>query len=254
MAPEDAATINVLERGAGEPVLVFLHYFGGSSETWTAVIDRLADSARCVAPDLRGFGESEAVGQYAMADYADDLEGMVEALGLTRYIVVGHSMGGKIALAFAMRQPAGLQSLILIAPSPPSHEPMPESERSRLLSTHGERAAAEETARKIAVSPLTNVQFEQVVADNLRTSEAAWRAWLKYGSREDFAGSMDKITVPVLVIVGEADPVLPPRLIKEQVVSRIAGARLVTVPGTGHLLPLENPEATAQLIRTERDR
>lgn len=250
---EDAATVNMLDRGTGEPTLVFLHYFGGSSQSWLAVIEHLADASRCIAPDLRGFGESPAtVGQYAMTDYADDLEGMVEALGLARYILVGHSMGGKIALAFATRQPTGLRALMLVAPSPPSPEPMLELERSRLLTTHGERAAAEETARKITARPLASSQFEQIVADNLRSSEAAWRAWLKYGSREDFSRSMEKIAVPVLVIVGEADPVLSPRLLEQQVVNRIAGARLVIVPGAGHLLPFEAPEATAQLIRAEK--
>ncbi|WP_164928911.1 alpha/beta fold hydrolase [Gloeobacter violaceus] len=243
--------LKVLERGAGEPALVFLHYFGGSSQTWLAVIERLADAARCTTPDLRGFGASEAAGQYAISDYTDDLERLVGALALTRYILVGHSMGGKIALAFAARQPAGLQSLVLVAPSPPSPEPMPEAERSRMLDTHGERAAAEETARKITARPLPGPQFEQVVADNLRTSEAAWRAWLQHGSREDFSDSMDKIALPVLVIVGEADPVLSPRLLEQQVVGRIAGARLVTVPDAGHLLPLEAPEATARHIRSE---
>ncbi|MBC7879916.1 MAG: alpha/beta hydrolase [Anaerolineae bacterium] len=250
MSVEDEATINLLDCGAGESTLIFLHYFGGSSRTWLEVIEHLKDNSRCIAPDLRGFGESQpTAGQYAMADYADDLEGMIQALGLTRYILIGHSMGGKIALAFAVRQPTGLQSLVLIAPSPPTPEPMSETERSRLLSTHGERTSAEETAHKIAVRPLSSSQFNQVIDDNLRSSEAAWRAWLKHGSREDLSSSVAKINVPTLVIIGGADPVLSPHLIEQQVVNQIVGAHLEIVSGAGHLLPFEAPKTIAEHVR-----
>src|SRR5215210_602562 len=170
---------HVVDRGRGDRTLVFLHYFAGSSRAWGPVIDRLAADHRCIAPDLRGFGDSDgpATG-YAVNDYADDVAALIGSLDLGRYGLVGHSMGGKIALALAARQPPGLEALVLIAPSPPTPEPIPDDVRAHLLASHGDRAAAENTARAIMMAGPGTPAFTQVVEDNLRTKPLAWRAWL----------------------------------------------------------------------------
>jgi pimeloyl-ACP methyl ester carboxylesterase len=251
----NGTTLNVLQQSAlrnqQSAILVFLHYFGGSSRAWTGVIDQLADEHRWVAPDLRGFGNSDAPNAgYTTSEMADDVIALIASLNLERYVLVGHSMGGKIALAVAARRPAGLRSLVLLAPSPPTPEPVDDSERTRLLKSYGDRIAAAETVSKIVAQPLPLQEYEQVIADNLRTSHTAWRAWLEHGSREDISMLMPQINVPVLVAVGAADQVLPAALLEREVVGRITGARLAIVPGrVGHLLPLEAPGATAELIR-----
>jgi len=251
----NGTTLNVLQQSAlrnqQSASLVFLHYFGGSSRAWTGVIDQLADEHRCVAPDLRGYGDSDAPDAgYETGEMADDVIALIASLRLERYVLVGHSMGGKIALAVAARRPAGLRSLVLLAPSPPTPEPVDDSERTRLLKTYGDRIAAAETVSKIVAQPLPHQEYEQVIADNLRTSGTAWRAWLEHGSREDISMLMPQINVPVLVAVGAADRVLPAALLEREVVGRVTGARLFIVPGrVGHLLPLEAPHATAELIR-----
>lgn len=116
--------LNVFEAGVENynktrPTLVFLHYFGGSTRAWTEVVEQLADDYHCVAPDLRGFGASDASPEnFAVKDYADDVADLISTLEIGNSALVGHSMGGKIALALAARNPKGLQSLILLAPSP----------------------------------------------------------------------------------------------------------------------------------------
>lgn len=78
----NGATIRVAERGAGEPALLFLHYWGGSSRTWRGVIDRLAEKARCIALDQRGWGGSIAIdGRHDLAAMADDVEAVAQRLG-----------------------------------------------------------------------------------------------------------------------------------------------------------------------------
>lgn len=237
-------------RGEGEIALVFLHYFGGSSRAWAGVIAGLADTYRCIAPDLRGFGASETTDdRYSVGAGADDVAALIAALHLTRYAVVGHSMGGKIALALAARCPPGLESLVLVAPSPPTPEPIPDAERARLLAGYGERAAAEATLGKITAYPLPPALHAQAVADTLRSSHPAWRWWLERGSREDLSALMGQIALPTRVIAGGEDAAMTAPLLEREVVRRIAGATLAILPGAAHLIPLEAPEETARLIR-----
>lgn len=165
------AQLNILERGKGNPSLVFLHYFAGSSESWSELIIQLQKTNHCIVPDLPGFGDSQPIKEPTVEAVAKIIAELIHKLDLQNYILIGHSMGGKVALAFAANQPSGLRSLILLAPSPPTPEPIKSSERSRLLKTHGDRSAAEETAHKITVQTLSDVAFDRVVQDNLRTSQ-----------------------------------------------------------------------------------
>ena len=248
--------LNVFEAGAenynARPTLVFLHYFGGSSLAWTEVIEKLAANYHCIAPDMRGFGASnEAAGNFAVADYADDVADLISVLSLENYILVGHSMGGKIALAFAARRPEGLRSLILLAPSPPTPEPIKEDEREKLLTTHGNRCVATETVCQAAGGKLSGAVFARSIDDNLRSSETAWRAWLEIGSREDISAEVGKINVPVLIAAGAEDENMTAELLECEIVRRVSDARLTVIENAKHLLPLEVPDASANLIRGE---
>lgn len=167
---------------------------------------------------------------------------------LDSYIVVGHSMGGKLAMACALARPPGLKGLVLVAPSPPSPEPMDESERSRLLASHGDRASAERTIRSITRQPLQAEDIATCIEDNLATSPEAWRWWLEAGSREDFASETGRIDCPVLVLAGGGDPVIPPHVVTSHVASRIRGAEYREIPGCGHLLPFEAPQEVSLTI------
>ncbi|SFQ77446.1 alpha/beta fold hydrolase [Amycolatopsis rubida] len=100
------------------PALVFLHYWGGSARTWQPVLDRLPGHA-AVTIDLRGWGRSrELPGPYSLEQSARDTRAVLADAGLTSYILVGHSMGGKVAQLAASARPAGLAGLALVAPAP----------------------------------------------------------------------------------------------------------------------------------------
>ena len=246
----DAGALHVVQRGTGAPAVVFLHYFAGSSRSWAPVIDRLSPAHRCIAPDLRGFGRSPSPPPdgWTVDAAADDVVALIKAEGVRDYVLVGHSMGGKIALNLAARRPAGLGGLVLVAPSPPTPEPMEAAARERLLHSHGDRGAAEETVRQIVMRALTPETFERCVDDQLASAPGAWLWWLERGSREDLSSRVGRLLLPALAIASADDPVLPASVAKAEVMPHLAEARLATIDGAGHLMPLEAPDEVAELI------
>ena len=242
-------SFHVSDTGTGAPVLVFLHYFGGSARTWEPVIDQLSLRFRCLALDLRGWGDSEATPTgYTVADMAADVQSVIDALELPRFILVGHSMGGKVAQVLAARAVPGLERLLLIGPSPLSPEPMSDKDRAELRGAWGQADAARKTLDTIAKLSLPEAWQQQVVEDNLRASRAAWEAWADLGSREDLSALAPEIAVPTAVLAGERDPVMSVEMLTREVVQRIPGATLTVLPGAGHLMPLEAPAAVADWI------
>lgn len=243
--------IHVRSQGEGEPALVFLHYWGGSSRTWDAVTGRLADTYRTVAIDQRGWGDSAAPEQgYAIADLADDAQDVIAALKLTRYVIVGHSMGGKVAQLLAARQPAGLAGVVLVAPSPPSPMALPAGQREAMAAAYATRASVEAVLDHVLTArPLTPAQREQVIADSLRGAPPAKAAWPMAAMLEDITREVASIRVPALVVAGEADQVDRLETLRRELLPRIAGARLQVLPGTGHLSPLEAPAEVAAAVR-----
>lgn len=255
----EGLSLNVLESGvgpggagAGRPALVFLHYFGGSARTWGPVAARLAADFPCFRLDGRGWGDSDKPDSgYAVDDMADDAAAVIAALGLSRYVLVGHSMGGKAAQSLAARRPAGLERLLLVGPSPLSPEPMSEDNRAQMRAAWGDRDASRRTLETISRLPLSPEWRQQVVEDALRAGRAAWESWADLGSLEDLSALAQDIAVPAAVLAGERDPVLPPDVLAREVVERILGATLTILPGAGHLMPLEAPDAVADWIRMQ---
>ncbi len=254
------ASLHLLDSGAGEassghPTLIFLHYFGGSGRSWREVSALLQSDFRCIALDARGFGDSDATPErWSVRRAADDVEALLqvlEARDVRGFVLVGHSMGGKVALELAARRPRYLQALALLAPSPPTPEPMEDSERARLLASHGQRDQVEETLNGILARPLPAAIFERCVQDSLRASAAAWRWWLEAGSREDISARVPQIEAATLVVAGAQDAAMTPQVLEREVVARIEGARLETIAQAGHLLPLEAPREVARLIREQ---
>ncbi|EJM21786.1 putative hydrolase or acyltransferase of alpha/beta superfamily [Pseudomonas sp. GM18] len=241
------ARIYVNESGSGEPALLFLHYYGGSSRTWDGVIRDLDSQYRSIAMDHRGWGESDAPEQgYTLGDLANDVQDVIETLNLDRYVIVGHSMSGKVAQLFASGQPSGLQGLILVSPSPPSpmnFSPEQRAEMARIYDTRESISWALDNV--LTAKSLTPELYEQVIVDSLRGAPQAKAAWPLGGMVEDITADVLSINVPVLVIAGELDQVDPPATLQSELLPRIAGARMQVLPGTGHLSPLENPNEVA---------
>ena len=227
---------------ADRPILVFAHYFGGSARSWGPLLKALG-SGDHVARDLPGFGGSEPPADPSLEAYADHFAGLA---GGRDWIAVGHSMGGKIALAAAAKPSINLIGVILIAASPPTPEPMPEAERRASLMGYESRGFARQQFTK-AAPRLSSALLDVCIEDQLRVARPAWKWWLEEGSRVDISANTDRINLPVLVISPEDDQVLGP-VAATGIASALANATLRTVADAGHFAALERPAAVARLI------
>ncbi|WP_206956555.1 alpha/beta fold hydrolase [Trinickia acidisoli] len=242
--------IHVQEAGDGDLALVFLHYWGGSSRTWQRVIDALPAGHRTIAYDHRGWGESDAPPDgYGIGDLAGDAQRVINGLGLQRYVLVGHSMGGKVAQYLAARRLEGLAGLVLVAPSPPVPMALSDEQRAQMVGAYDSRESIEGVLDHVLTARSLDVEArEQVIADSLRGVPQAKAAWPNVAMREDISELVKAIDVPVLVIAGEHDRVDSPETLRQSLLPCIAQARMEILPGTGHLSPLEAPGAVASLI------
>jgi pimeloyl-ACP methyl ester carboxylesterase len=243
--------LKIEQRGAGSPALVFLHYWGGSSRTWRHVVDRLVADFRTVTLDQRGWGRSAAPATgYALADLAEDAQAVIAALDLERYILVGHSMGGKVAQLIASRRPRGLMGMALIAPAPPVPLDLPLEARQGMVRAYDTRESVIATvAQVLAPDGLEQADLEAVIEDSLAGAPAAKQAWPLSTSQENIAAALDRIEVPAIVISGEHDRVDPPDVLERELLPRLARAQLHVLQHVGHLSPYEAPDAVAKLIR-----
>lgn len=229
--------------------VVFLHYFGGSAASWDWVIEKLSDDYRCVAITLPGFGSSRAMGKPSIQAFAEFVQRELDARGIKKYSLAGHSMGGKIAMQIAANVPENtIRQLILVAPSPPTTEETPEKEKERMLH-HTEPGVAEKLIKDAVKKTLTDDQFRLVLETQLSTDPTTWRWWILDGMKHSIANNIHHLDMPVTVLASDDDPVMTPEVIKEQVIPYLNNAELITTKGIGHLSPLEAPEWIAKQIR-----
>ncbi|MGY2893927.1 alpha/beta fold hydrolase [Deinococcus sp. UYEF24] len=223
--------------------VVLIHGFGTSARLWDQVLPLL--EGEVLTLDLPGFGDSQ--------DARYSVDGMVGAVqerltGLENFVLVGHSMGGKVAAVLAARRPAGLTGLLLIAPSPLSPEPMTAQDRQALKAAYGQPHLLTEHYRQITRQPLSEGVLAQLVSDGVRGSQAAWDAWPDSGSREDRSPEVGRIEVPISLLTSEDDPVISPQVVAQHLLPIYSGAALTRLSGSGHLLPLELPTEVATFI------
>ena len=251
MSTETPPTLPANDRRAGAgPTLVFLHYWGGSARTWAPVIERL-HGRDTIAVAARGRGRSRHLpGPYTLEESASDVRRVVAEAGLTEYIVVGHSMGGKVAQLVGAEHPEGLAGLGLVAPAPaePSEAvtPVYRQQLSHAYDTAETVAGARDHI--LTASSLPDDIKDQIVVDSLNGAEPARLEWPLHGISQDVTAATRTIKVPVLVVAGENDLVEPPAVLGEKLLPYLPHAEFTVIPGTGHLIPLEAPIELARAI------
>ncbi len=180
---------------------------------------------------------------------ADSFTETIAQLKLSRFVLVGHSMTGKVAAVLASRGLPGLEKLVLLTPSPLSPEPMmPEARAQMLAQAEPTREHAQAYLHANSALPIRPEVWERSIEDRLRANPAAWRAWLEGGSKEDWSNRVSSLTLPTLVIAAEKDSSLGPAVQREVTMPHFPNARLEVVAGSGHLVPLEAPARLTELL------
>ena len=239
----------VWSQADGPTALVFLHYWGGSRRTFAPVIASLSSRCTVVVYDQRGWGAARDLpGPYGINQLADDVIDVVRELEIDRFLLVGHSMGGKVAQLAASRNPEGLAGVILVAPAPPRPTVDADAAQRRSHAYDSRESISDALQRVLTYRPLAAGLREQVIADSLARNPDALLAWPMHGMIQNITGPAGLIEVPVHVLAGRHDLVDPPASLEANLLPVIPGARMTVLDGTGHLSPLELPDQIANEI------
>lgn len=228
--------------GAG-PTLVFLHYWGGSARTWDLVVGRLA-GRDVLTVEFRGWSRSSSLsGPYTLRQLADDTLAVIADAGVTDYVLVGHSMGGKVAQLIAATRPAGLRGITLVGsgPAKPAEEITPEYREALSHAYDSNESVAGARDNILTATELPESVKSQIATDSRSGADAARTEWPLRGIAEDITEHTRMISVPALVVAGENDHVEPIDVLRDNLMPYLYEADFLVIPNTGHLIPLESP-------------
>lgn len=240
--------IQVVYTGEGEgPPMVFLHGFPLNRNMWSKQVEAFQANHCVIAPDLRGQGESGGTeGSIPMTLFAEDLHALVQHLHLGPIVLVGHSMGGYVALAFAKAHPEALRGLVLVSTKAGADFPEMADER-RALAEQVRKEGTSELVASLAPRMISAKNTDAGMAMAVRNfmtptkPEGVIGALLGMAERPDAEAWLGDIRVPTLVITGLDDIIIPPHE-SEALTSAIPGAELKLISRAGHLVPFERPD------------
>jgi pimeloyl-ACP methyl ester carboxylesterase len=254
------AQLAVKRYGRGEP-LVLLHGIATDSEIWSGVVPELARTHRVITVDLPGFGGSAPVGEgFDLAEVADRIRRGLASRGISGPVdLVGHSLGGGVAITLASTRPRAIRRMILVAPA--GLRPFPSAIAELISSSADAVLRARRLAAPLAenvwgrrlllaltaadgadVPPLLAKQMVEASASALRTPEA-----MQAITRADLRPLLASTTMPVGVIWGEADLTVPIRALADLTDAR-PDASVVRLAGAGHVPMIERPVAFTEAL------
>ena len=241
------------DRGQGVP-LILLHGFPVDSRMWDAQTVALSSHYRMIAPDLRGFGQTAASDRFTIESLADDVHALLDEIRALPCVLGGLSMGGYVALAYALKHASDLRGLILVDTKAEGDTPQQKESRlkmAELARTQGAAAVAgqmlpkvlaEDTPRKrLAVAAALRRLMEQCPPTTIEHALLAMR------DRPDQSPNLSSISIPTLIIVGENDSITPLSA-AQSMQKRIPNADLTVILGAGHFSPMEQPAQVSRAI------
>jgi len=244
----DGIRVHYLERKAGTPnprlTVVFIHGSGGNSCLWQKVIAGFTKEYHSLAIDLPGHGASQGQGMKRISDYREFLKDFIDVLGLKKFVLGGHSLGGGIVQDFALHYPDRVRAILLIGTGA----------RLRVL------PEALERFRQMAEGKI-EPKFEPwafadgASAEALAEGEREWAmtsSWVRYYDlvacdQFDIMKDVEKIRLPTLLVCGREDRLTPAKY-SEYLKNKISGSKMEVIEGAGHMVMSENPEALSKGI------
>lgn len=250
-----AVRLHGVETGEGPPLLI-LHGLFGSARNWGGAARRLGERWRVHALDLRNHGASPWDSAMAYEDIADDVQAYIRERSLAPCLILGHSMGGKAAMLLALRSPALVERLVVVDIAPVvyghSHLPLIEAMRSIDLGTAARRADVDAALRERIPDDALRLFLLQNLAT--RDGRLVWRINL-----DALAANMDRLlgfpelaaeTIfehPTLFVAGELSDYLGAQR-RPAVLRRFPAARFAVIPGAGHWVHAEQPDAFLRVV------
>ena len=254
-----AVKLNVLVEGSGFPILC-LHGHPGAGRSLSVFTRHLSERFWTIAPDLRGYGDSQTQKDFLMLDHLTDLEAVLDRYNISRCLVLGWSLGGILAVELALKFPERVSGLILVATSARpwgDHPPISLQDNvytgiaavlNRLqpgwqwnIDTFGKRSLFRHLVQTHTPATYKHLANEAVYA-YLKTSGAATRA-LNVALQQGYnrLSDLDRIHCPCLVLAGEQDRHITAASSREMVRS-LQNCESHCYPNTAHLLPWEIPD------------
>lgn len=243
--------LNVHTRGRGERVALLIHGWVVSGEIWEPILAAWPeDGPRLIAPDLRGTGwSSKPRGGYTLAAHEEDIVALIDTMGLEDLVLVGHSMGGTIAMRVALARPQALRRLVLISPVPAGGVPFKDEDLAFFRSLGGTQEGAEQVLGMMMASRPSQAAFDRAVLASASAVPEAFLENFDAWRTADFADRVGQISTPTLVLGGAVEQPLSPELLQAAVVAPIPGARFEVLPGVSHYPQLECSEHLTARLR-----
>jgi 3-oxoadipate enol-lactonase len=248
-------TIAYLDSAPGQKdlrALILLHAFPIGANLWEPQIKSIPQGWRLITPDLRGFGgstELDAASTISLGDYAEDVVDLLDELGVVRAVIGGCSMGGYAALALYQSRPELFEGLVLANTRAGADSPEARANRRNMLALvdrEGPSGVAREMMPKLLgkttheAKPDAEATVRRLIKQ--QSTIAVRNAIQRMMHRNDSTPLLAQVSVPTLVITGAEDEMIPVEE-SRRIAGAIRGARLVIIPGAGHLANLEQPEA-----------
>jgi 3-oxoadipate enol-lactonase len=235
--------------GKGRP-LVLLHGYPLDHSTMETLVPMLEGDFDLILPDLRGFGESQSVGtRFTMADCAAEVAGLLDHLNILKTAIVGHSMGGYVALAFVRAYPKRVLGLGLVSSQALADSPERKAGRyqeAEAILANGVREVAESMLGKLTAKPDLQGWLKQLIL--LQRPEGLAGALRAMAERPDSTPLLAKFDLPLVLVHGMADALIPIERARS-VKATVPGAHLTEIPDAGHMTMMEAPQKTADALR-----
>ena len=236
-------------RGTGAP-MVLLHGYPLDHTIWEPLVPMLEKDFDLILPDLRGFGDSQAMGtNLVMADYAADVAGLLDQLNIQKAAVAGHSMGGYVALAIARAYPSRVLGLGLVSSQVLADTPENKAGRyqqANAIMANGVKDVAESMSAKLSNRPDLQAWLKDLI---LKQSPAGLAGALRaMAERPDSTSLLAGFDYPIVLVHGLVDALIPVERARS-VKTAVPGAHLTEIPDTGHMAMMEAPQKTADALK-----